>query len=185
MCAQLGAQDEAASKLLALAEVVNQAVGDALSGLLLVEAALARRAWGLREGAALYADLPSRQLKARTLLLGALLAGEGHGHAHGTVLEPDLPSGRAACQCTARACCDAPVCMLAQVRVADRSIVRTADAERRAVAPAGLQGLINAAVAAAPSGEPHGLGWASAQALPQRMTCAALLHPVLVSEELR
>jgi hypothetical protein len=40
-----------------------------------------------------------------------------------------------------------------QVKVADRSVVTTADAERRAVAPAGLQGLINAAVAAAPSGE--------------------------------
>jgi phosphoacetylglucosamine mutase len=65
---QLGAQQEAASKLLALADMVNQAVGDALSGLLLVEAALARRAWGLREWAALYADLPSRQLKARALL---------------------------------------------------------------------------------------------------------------------
>jgi hypothetical protein len=45
--------------------MVNQAVGDALSGLLLAEAALRRRAWGLAEWDALYADLPSRQLKAR------------------------------------------------------------------------------------------------------------------------
>ena len=50
-------------ELLARADMVNQAVGDALSGLLLVEAALRRKAWGLREWAGLYADLPSRQLK--------------------------------------------------------------------------------------------------------------------------
>jgi phosphoacetylglucosamine mutase len=45
--------------------VVNQAVGDALSGILLVEAALRRKGWGLPQWAALYADLPSRQLKVR------------------------------------------------------------------------------------------------------------------------
>ena len=43
--------------------VINQAVGDALSGILLVEAALRRKGWGLDRWAALYADLPSRQLK--------------------------------------------------------------------------------------------------------------------------
>ncbi len=45
-----------------------QAVGDAMSGILLVEAALRRRGWGLPDWGALYADLPSRQLKARLLL---------------------------------------------------------------------------------------------------------------------
>ncbi len=57
----------AARDLLALAGAVNQAVGDALSGLLLVEAALRRRGWGLDEWGALYADLPSRQLKVSRL----------------------------------------------------------------------------------------------------------------------
>lgn len=51
--------------------MVNQAVGDALSGVLLVEAALRRKGWGLDQWAALYTDLPSRQLKANphTILL--------------------------------------------------------------------------------------------------------------------
>ena len=53
--------------------MVNQAVGDALSGLLLVEAALRRRGWGLAEWGALYGDLPSRQLKARALVSGLLV----------------------------------------------------------------------------------------------------------------
>ena len=53
--AQLGGQQEAAVKLLALADMVNQAVGDALSGLLLVEAALRRKAWGVnRVGGAVH-----------------------------------------------------------------------------------------------------------------------------------
>ena len=55
----------AAKELLAVVDMVNQAVGDALSGILLVEAALQSRGWGLTQWAALYADLPSRQLKAR------------------------------------------------------------------------------------------------------------------------
>ena len=65
---QLPDECEVARELLALAGVVNQAVGDALSGLLLVEAALRRHGWGLAEWGALYDDLPSRQLKARALI---------------------------------------------------------------------------------------------------------------------
>ena len=61
---QLGDSQEAAKDLLALLSMVNQAVGDALSGILLVEAALRRRQWGLNDWAQLYTDLPSRQLKA-------------------------------------------------------------------------------------------------------------------------
>lgn len=61
---QLGDSQEAAKDLLALLGMVNQAVGDALSGILLVEAALRRRQWGLNDWAQLYTDLPSRQLKA-------------------------------------------------------------------------------------------------------------------------
>lgn len=161
-CAQLGAQHEGASRLLALADMVNQAVGDALSGLLLVEAALARRAWGLREWAALYTDLPSRQLKAcapccahvRELLGG--VAGLGMLIAKiDAILRPGYPckAGLRARSCGACMLCDAPSCMSAQVKVADRSVVTTADAERRTMAPAGLQALIDAAIAAAPSGE--------------------------------
>ena len=40
-----------------------QAVGDALSGVLMVEAGLRRRGWGLGQWAELYQDLPSRQTK--------------------------------------------------------------------------------------------------------------------------
>lgn len=52
-------------KLRALTEVMNPAVGDALSGVLAVEAVLRLRGWGLDEWDALYADLPSRQLKVK------------------------------------------------------------------------------------------------------------------------
>ena len=46
-----------------------QAVGDALSGVLLVEAALRILGWTLSDWAATYADLPSRQLKVGQWLL--------------------------------------------------------------------------------------------------------------------
>lgn len=51
----------AARSLLSLAQLINQAVGDALSNLLLVLLALRRRGWGLAQWAELYSDLPSRQ----------------------------------------------------------------------------------------------------------------------------
>lgn len=73
-----------------------QAVGDALSGLLMVEAALRRRQWGLQQWAELYSDLPSRQSK---------------------------------------------------VQVADRSVITTTNAETKTTSPAGLQALIDSAVA--------------------------------------
>ncbi|KAI7835556.1 hypothetical protein COHA_010550 [Chlorella ohadii] len=60
---QLAGESKAAADLLALSVVINQAVGDAISGILMVEAALRQRGWGLPQWAALYADLPSRQLK--------------------------------------------------------------------------------------------------------------------------
>ncbi|CAD7696591.1 unnamed protein product [Ostreobium quekettii] len=56
-------EDEAARDLLAMAEVMNQAVGDALSGMLMVECILRRKVWGLKEWEDMYTDLPSRQLK--------------------------------------------------------------------------------------------------------------------------
>jgi phosphoacetylglucosamine mutase len=90
-----------AADLLALSRLMNQAVGDALSGLLAVQAVLARKRWGLAQWRGLYRDLPSRQTK---------------------------------------------------LRVADRGAIRTEDAERRCVAPPGLQQAIDAAAARHPSG---------------------------------
>ncbi len=73
-----------------------QAVGDALSGVLMVEAALRRRQWGLEQWGQLYQDLPSRQSK---------------------------------------------------VLVTDRGVISTINAETQVAAPAGLQSLIDQAVA--------------------------------------
>ncbi|KAL4450013.1 hypothetical protein ABPG77_010682 [Micractinium sp. CCAP 211/92] len=98
---QLAGESRAAAELLALSVVINQAVGDALSGILLVEAALRRKGWGLDQWAALYSDLPSRQLK---------------------------------------------------VKVADRTVIVTTDAETRVAEPRGLQAAIDAAVAGVPAG---------------------------------
>ena len=53
----------AAARLLLTRQLVNQAVGDAISDLLLVEAVLAVRGWSVAEWDAMYADLPSRQSK--------------------------------------------------------------------------------------------------------------------------
>lgn len=92
---RLSPTSRAASELLALNGVVNPAVGDAISGILLVEAALRRKGWDLQRWASLYSDLPSRQLK---------------------------------------------------VRVADRSVIKTTDAERKVAQPLGMQQQIDAVV---------------------------------------
>lgn len=66
-------EDKATKNLLALSELINQAVGDALSDLLLVEVILAHRAWGAAEWDAGYEDLPNRLVKVevpdRTIFL--------------------------------------------------------------------------------------------------------------------
>ncbi|CAK9785015.1 phosphoacetylglucosamine mutase [Cutaneotrichosporon oleaginosum] len=66
-------EDKAIKNLLALSELINQAVGDALSDLLLVEVVLAHRAWGAAEWDAGYEDLPNRLVKVevpdRTIFL--------------------------------------------------------------------------------------------------------------------
>ncbi|WVQ96205.1 hypothetical protein IAU59_003308 [Kwoniella sp. CBS 9459] len=49
--------------LLAFSELINQAVGDALSDMLMVEAVLAHRGWGAPEWDAGYEDLPNRLVK--------------------------------------------------------------------------------------------------------------------------
>jgi phosphoacetylglucosamine mutase len=57
------AQYHAVMRLLAASQLINQAVGDALSGLLLVEAILQYKGWSFQNWCELYSDLPSRQLK--------------------------------------------------------------------------------------------------------------------------
>ena len=74
--------------VLALVELVNQCVGDAISDLLLVEVALFTLGWSLAQWTAIYTDLPSSMLK---------------------------------------------------VRVKDRSVITTSNAERTCVTPEGLQ----------------------------------------------
>ncbi|TXT13304.1 hypothetical protein VHUM_00671 [Vanrija humicola] len=56
-------QDRAIKHLLALSQLINQAVGDALSDLLLVEVVLAHRGWSAEEWDAGYEDLPNRLVK--------------------------------------------------------------------------------------------------------------------------
>ncbi|KAF4671269.1 Phosphoglucomutase-3 [Perkinsus olseni] len=54
---------EAASRLIGLSWLINQAVGDAISDFLAVEAVLAVNGWSIGEWDAMYEDLPSRQGK--------------------------------------------------------------------------------------------------------------------------
>ncbi|XP_038880074.1 phosphoacetylglucosamine mutase [Benincasa hispida] len=58
---------KAALRLLAVSQLINQAVGDALSGLLLVEAILRHKNWSIHKWSELYQDLPSRQLKVKVV----------------------------------------------------------------------------------------------------------------------
>jgi phosphoacetylglucosamine mutase len=60
-------QQNAALRLLSVSKLINQAVGDALSGLLLVEAILQHMGWSILRWSELYKDLPSRQLKVSFL----------------------------------------------------------------------------------------------------------------------
>ncbi|XP_077244774.1 phosphoacetylglucosamine mutase-like [Tasmannia lanceolata] len=87
---------KAALRLMAISKLINQAVGDALSGLLLVEAVLQYKGWSIERWSELYQDLPSRMLK---------------------------------------------------VKVADRTVVITTNAETVVVRPSGLQELINSEIA--------------------------------------
>ncbi|TKW14182.1 hypothetical protein SEVIR_5G151000v4 [Setaria viridis] len=61
------AQYHAAMRLMAASQLINQAVGDALSGLLLVEAILQYKGWSFQNWCELYSDLPSRQLKVKVI----------------------------------------------------------------------------------------------------------------------
>ncbi|KAK8648352.1 hypothetical protein V6N13_129106 [Hibiscus sabdariffa] len=60
-------QQKAALRLLSVSKLINQAVGDALSCLLLVEAILQHKGWSIQKWNELYQDLPSRQLKVKVV----------------------------------------------------------------------------------------------------------------------
>jgi len=85
-------QAEALETLRACVDLINQAVGDALSDMLLVEVVLAHKHWGPNEWLATYTDYPNRLLK---------------------------------------------------VKVADRGMFTTTDAERKLVKPVGVQAQID------------------------------------------
>lgn len=63
--ATTGAKAVAVSRLLWAQQLINQAVGDAITDFLFVEAILSLYGWDLKEWAALYTDLPSRQDKIK------------------------------------------------------------------------------------------------------------------------
>ncbi|XP_054425642.1 phosphoacetylglucosamine mutase isoform X2 [Pteronotus mesoamericanus] len=83
---------KAAKMLENIIDLFNQAAGDAISDMLVIEAVLALKGLTVQQWDALYTDLPNRQLK---------------------------------------------------VKVADRQVISTTDAERQAVTPPGLQETIN------------------------------------------
>ena len=60
---QSPAQKEALETLAALADLVNQTVGDAMSDMLLVETILAHKGWTLRDWAMTYTDLPNKLVR--------------------------------------------------------------------------------------------------------------------------
>ena len=61
----LAAAWKATQRLLAVSHVINQAIGDALSVLLLVEAVLQYLGWSIEDWDCVYKDLPSKQLKVK------------------------------------------------------------------------------------------------------------------------
>lgn len=67
------ARHHAVVRLLAASQLINQAVGDALSGLLLVEAILQYKGWSFQNWCELYTDLPSRQLKVKVIDRSAII----------------------------------------------------------------------------------------------------------------
>ena len=71
---QSPAQQTALETLRALTHLINQAVGDALSDLLLVETILARKGWGPREWDLTYRDLPNRLVRVEVRDRGAFRA---------------------------------------------------------------------------------------------------------------
>ncbi|KAI1637362.1 phosphoglucomutase/phosphomannomutase domain-containing protein [Biscogniauxia mediterranea] len=60
---QSPAQKDALETLSALADLINQTVGDAISDMLMVEVILAHKGWSLRDWAMTYQDLPNRLVR--------------------------------------------------------------------------------------------------------------------------
>ncbi|KAI1809660.1 phosphoglucomutase/phosphomannomutase domain-containing protein [Poronia punctata] len=60
---QSPAQKDALDILSALADLINQTVGDAISDMLLVEVILAHRGWTMKDWASTYQDLPNRLVR--------------------------------------------------------------------------------------------------------------------------
>ena len=62
-------QIKALRTLSLLSELINQAVGDAISDLLMVEAILTCKEWTLEDWDKAYTDLPSKQVKVSVSLI--------------------------------------------------------------------------------------------------------------------
>ncbi|KAI1345184.1 phosphoglucomutase/phosphomannomutase domain-containing protein [Xylariaceae sp. FL0016] len=60
---QSPAQKDALESLSALADLINQTVGDAISDMLMVEVILAHKGWSLKDWAMTYQDLPNRLVR--------------------------------------------------------------------------------------------------------------------------
>lgn len=98
-----GAAAAAAQKLLRFRDVINEAVGDAISALLAVEAVLRLLDWSCEDWLAMYSDLPNRQVKVVVADRGAFET----SNAERTCVKPEglqaaidglvasVPSGRA------------------------------------------------------------------------------------------
>jgi len=71
---QSPAQADALETLRALADLINQAVGDALSDLLAVEVMLAHKGWAMKEWLNTYVDLPNRLVRVEVKDRGAFRA---------------------------------------------------------------------------------------------------------------
>ena len=166
----------AAEQLAHLMRMINQTVGDALSDLLLVEAAIIVLGLDLPTWEAQYTDLPNRLSKVNVGRQRTRGAGKGHV-VWEEVQEKDALCGkrcRTRTRCVGRGrgvweedawceewthgpnrapahCLKQPSPSPAPSQVKDRSIFETTDAERKVVLPAGLQALIDAAVAQYPS----------------------------------
>lgn len=113
----------------------------------MVMAALDMLGMALPDWAALYSDVPSRQLKASRLLRHTLPL--AYVNPRGT-----LPDGGMRLYRVGRIGCRANLMMSlsGQVKVSDRNAITTADAETRVVTPAALQPQIDAAIAKYPAG---------------------------------
>ena len=60
---QSPAQKDALETLVAVADLINQTVGDAISDMLMVEVILAHKGWSLKDWSLTYSDLPNRLVR--------------------------------------------------------------------------------------------------------------------------